>query len=106
MYGAVLDSEASKAEVGECAIVCEDAVLRATSAGGTDLPVVVGDNAVVGPRATLLGGVVEPACYVATGATVLPQKTCYALFTFSDYLTKHPLILSAATPSLIAAERI
>lgn len=70
MYGAVLDSEASKVEVGECAIVCEDAVLRATSAGGADLPV-VGDNAVVGPHATLLGGVVEPACYVATGATVL-----------------------------------
>ena len=72
MYGAVLDSEASKVEVGECAIVCENAVLRATSAGGADLPVVVGDNAVVGPHATLLGGVVEPACYVATGATVLP----------------------------------
>ena len=72
VYGAVLDSEASKVEVGECAIVCENAVLRATSAGGADLPVVVGDNAVVGPHATLLGGVVEPACYVATGATVLP----------------------------------
>ena len=71
MYGAVLDSEASKVEVGECAIVCENAVLRATSAGGADLPVVVGDHAFVGPHATLLGCVVEPACYVATGATVL-----------------------------------
>jgi carbonic anhydrase/acetyltransferase-like protein (isoleucine patch superfamily) len=39
MYGAVLDSEASKAEVGATAIVCENAVLRATSAGGADLPV-------------------------------------------------------------------
>ena len=71
MYGAVLDSEASKVEVGECAIVCENAVLRATAAGETDLPVVVGDHAFVGPHATLLGCVVEPACYVATGATVL-----------------------------------
>src|ERR671921_303299 len=75
MYGAVLDSEASKVEVGECAIVCENAVLRATSLGGADLPVVVGDHVFVGPHATLLGCVVEPACYLATGATVLQGAT-------------------------------
>jgi carbonic anhydrase/acetyltransferase-like protein (isoleucine patch superfamily) len=75
MYGAVLDSEASKVEVGECAIVCENAVLRATSAGGVDLSVVVGDHAFVGPHATLLGCVVESACYVATGATILQGAT-------------------------------
>jgi carbonic anhydrase/acetyltransferase-like protein (isoleucine patch superfamily) len=75
MYGAVLDSEASKVEVGATAIVCENAVLRATSAGGGDLPVVVGDHAFVGPHATLLGCVVEPACYVATGATILQGAT-------------------------------
>ena len=75
MYGAVLDSEASKVEVGATAIVCENAVLRATSAGDRDLPVVVGDHAFVGPHATLLGCVVEPACYVATGATVLQGAT-------------------------------
>jgi carbonic anhydrase/acetyltransferase-like protein (isoleucine patch superfamily) len=75
MYGAVLNSEASKVEVGATAIVCENAVLRATSAGGADLPVVVGDHAFVGPHATLLGCTVEPACYVATGATVLQGAT-------------------------------
>ena len=75
MYGAVLDSEASKVEVGATAIVCENAVLRATSAGGADLPVVVGDHAFVGPHATLLGCAVESACYVATGATVLQGAT-------------------------------
>jgi carbonic anhydrase/acetyltransferase-like protein (isoleucine patch superfamily) len=75
MYGAVLDSEASKVEVGATAIVCENAVLRATSAGGADLPVVVGDHAFVGPHTTLLGCAVEPACYVATGATVLQGAT-------------------------------
>jgi carbonic anhydrase/acetyltransferase-like protein (isoleucine patch superfamily) len=75
MYGAVLDSEASKVEIGATAIVCENAVLRATFAGGVDLPVVVGDHAFVGPHATLLGCVVEPACYVATGATVLQGAT-------------------------------
>ncbi len=72
MYGAVLDSEASRVEVGECAIVCENAVLRATAAGEADhLAVVVGDHAFVGPHATLLGCAVGPACYVAAGATVL-----------------------------------
>jgi carbonic anhydrase/acetyltransferase-like protein (isoleucine patch superfamily) len=75
MYGAVLDSEASKVEVGATTIVCENAVLRATSAGGADLPVVVGDHVFVGPHATLLGCTVEPACYVATGATVLQGAT-------------------------------
>lgn len=71
MYGAVLDSEASKVEVGATAIVCENAVLRATSVGDADLRVVVGDHAFVGPHATLLGCTVDPACYVATGATIL-----------------------------------
>ena len=75
MYGAVLDSEASSVEVGECAIVCENAVLRATAVGDADLPVVVGSHAFVGPHATLLGCVVESACYVATGATVLQRAT-------------------------------
>jgi carbonic anhydrase/acetyltransferase-like protein (isoleucine patch superfamily) len=75
MYGAVLDSEASRVEVGECAIVCENAVLRATHARDADLPVVVGDHAFIGPHATLLGCTVEPACYLATGATVLQGAT-------------------------------
>jgi carbonic anhydrase/acetyltransferase-like protein (isoleucine patch superfamily) len=75
MYGAVLDSEASKVEVGATVIVCENAVLRATSAGGADLPVVVGDHAFVGPHATLLGCAVKSACYVATGATILQGAT-------------------------------
>ena len=75
MYGAVLDSEASRVEVGECAIFCDNAVLRATFAGGADLPVVVGDHVFVGPHATLLGCAVESACYVATGATVLQGAT-------------------------------
>jgi carbonic anhydrase/acetyltransferase-like protein (isoleucine patch superfamily) len=75
MYGAVLDSEASKVEVGTTTIVCENAVLRATSVGGANLPVVVGDHAFIGPQATVLGCAVEPACYVATGATILQGAT-------------------------------
>jgi carbonic anhydrase/acetyltransferase-like protein (isoleucine patch superfamily) len=71
MYGAVLDAEASRVEVGECAIVCEHAVLRATAAGGTPRPVVLGDHVFVGPHATLLGCHVDRCAYLATGVTVL-----------------------------------
>ena len=71
MYGAVLDAEASRIDLGECAIVCEHAVLRATAAGGTPRPVVVADHAFVGPHATLLGCRVDRCAYLATGVTVL-----------------------------------
>ena len=75
MYGAVLSSEASKVEVGECAVICENAVLRATAEGGVNLAVVVGDHVFVGPHATLLGCRLESACYIAAGATVLQGAT-------------------------------
>jgi carbonic anhydrase/acetyltransferase-like protein (isoleucine patch superfamily) len=71
MYGAVLDAEGSRVEVGECAIVCEHAVLRATAAGGTPRPVVLADHVFVGPHATLLGCQVGRCAYLATGVTVL-----------------------------------
>ncbi len=71
MYGAVLDAEGSRVEIGESAIICEHAVLRASAASGTDRPVLVGDHAIVGPHATLLGCQVGRCAYLATGATVL-----------------------------------
>jgi carbonic anhydrase/acetyltransferase-like protein (isoleucine patch superfamily) len=74
MYGAVLDAEGSQIEVGECAIICEHAVLRATTAGGTPRPVVLADHVFVGPHATLLGCRVDRCAYVATGATVLQAR--------------------------------
>ena len=75
MYGAVLDSEASRVEIGPTSIICENAVLRATAVGDEERPVLLGDHVFVGPHATLLGCTVEPACYVATGATVLQGAT-------------------------------
>ena len=71
MYGAVLDSEGSTIEVGETSVICEHAVLRATAVGFRDHPVRLGDHVFVGPHATLLGCSLEPAAYIATGATVL-----------------------------------
>jgi carbonic anhydrase/acetyltransferase-like protein (isoleucine patch superfamily) len=78
MYGAVLDSEGSRVDIGECTIVCEHAVLRATAAGDVDHPVVVGDHVFIGPHATLLGCTVEPCSYIATGATVLQGATVHS----------------------------
>lgn len=71
MYGAVLDSEGSAVSVGECVVICENSVLRATEAAGRERPVTVGDNAFIGPHATLLGCWVGACAYIATGATVL-----------------------------------
>lgn len=65
MYGAVLDSEDGTLRVGECAIVCENAVLRGS--------VTLGDHVFVGPQSTLLGCNIGRCCYLATGATVLQE---------------------------------
>ena len=70
MYGAVLDAEASRIEVGEASVICENAVLRASAVAG-DQPVLLGDHVFVGPHATLLGCTVERCVYVATSATIL-----------------------------------
>ncbi|GHH43440.1 gamma carbonic anhydrase family protein [Streptomyces candidus] len=72
MYGAVLDAEGSRIEVGEAAVICENAVLRGSAVAG-DQPVLVGDHVFVGPHATLLGCEVDRCVYVATGATVLQR---------------------------------
>lgn len=71
MSGAVLDAEGSSIEIGECVIVGEHAVLRATAAGDEDHPVLVADHAFISPHSTLLGCTIEAAAYIATGATVL-----------------------------------
>jgi carbonic anhydrase/acetyltransferase-like protein (isoleucine patch superfamily) len=78
MYGATLDSEESSIEIGECAIVCENAVLRATAAGNVDHPVLIGDHVFISPHATLLGCTVESCAYIATGATVLQGATIHS----------------------------
>jgi carbonic anhydrase/acetyltransferase-like protein (isoleucine patch superfamily) len=71
MYGAVLDAEGSRIELGEATVICENAVLRASAAAGSEQPVVLGDHVFVGPHATLLGCLVDRCAYLATAATVL-----------------------------------
>ncbi|WP_017588810.1 gamma carbonic anhydrase family protein [Nocardiopsis ganjiahuensis] len=70
MYGAVLDAEGARIEVGEASVICENAVLRGSAVAG-DQPVLVGDHVFVGPHATLLGCEVGRCVYAATAATVL-----------------------------------
>jgi carbonic anhydrase/acetyltransferase-like protein (isoleucine patch superfamily) len=77
MYNAVLDAEASRIDIGECTIVCENAVIRATAVGDVTHPVWVGDNVFVSPHATLLGCRVEAASYIASNATVLQGATVH-----------------------------
>ncbi|WP_329584822.1 hypothetical protein OG298_00325 [Streptomyces sp. NBC_01005] len=60
MYGAVLDAEGSRIEIGEASVICENAVLRASAVAG-EQPVLLGDHVFVGPHATLLGCAVDPA---------------------------------------------
>lgn len=71
MYGAVLSAEGSSIEIGECVIVAEHAVLRASAVADPERPVRVGDHTFIGPHATVLGAAVGPACYLAAGTTLL-----------------------------------
>lgn len=77
MYGAVLDSEGSEIEIGECSIICENAVIRATASGDVNHPVSIGDHVFISPHATLLGCTVESYSYIATGATVVQGATIH-----------------------------
>ena len=71
MYGATLDSEESRIDVGEYTIICENATLRATAVANVEHPVLLEDHVFVSPHATLLGCKIERASYIATGATIL-----------------------------------
>jgi carbonic anhydrase/acetyltransferase-like protein (isoleucine patch superfamily) len=62
MYGAVLDAEASRIEVGEATVICENAVLRA-SAVAEDQPVLLGRVFKAGMLGDVAGhGPVAVAC--------------------------------------------
>jgi carbonic anhydrase/acetyltransferase-like protein (isoleucine patch superfamily) len=70
MYGAVLDAEESSIEIGECSIINENAVLRATG-HAHNFPVRLGDHVLVGPHCLLAGCDVGRCAYIATGVTIL-----------------------------------
>ncbi len=77
MFGAVINSEGSRICIGRDTIVSENAVIRATGEGDKDHPVEIGENVFIGPHSTILGAMLEPCSYIATGATILQgAKIC------------------------------
>jgi carbonic anhydrase/acetyltransferase-like protein (isoleucine patch superfamily) len=66
LHGAVLTSEGGPVEVGARCVVMENAVLRGTRRH----PMSVGDDVLIGPRASLSGCTVEDEVFLATGTTV------------------------------------
>jgi carbonic anhydrase/acetyltransferase-like protein (isoleucine patch superfamily) len=66
LFGAVLNAEGGRVELGEHCIVMENAVLRGTPRD----PLRIGSHVLTGPRAYLTGCTVEDDVFLATGATV------------------------------------
>jgi len=73
MYGAVLDADGARVDVGAYSIVSEQAVLQATAV--TEANVELGDHVFVGPHATVLGARVGRCAYLAASTTVLHFAT-------------------------------
>ncbi len=71
MFGAVINSEGSRISIGKNVIISENVVIRATAEGDRDHPVSIGDHVLIGPHTTILGAIVEPCSYIATGAILL-----------------------------------
>ncbi|MBX6323018.1 MAG: gamma carbonic anhydrase family protein [Rhodospirillaceae bacterium] len=65
-FGAVLSAEDGRIDIGANVIVMENAVVKASRR----MPVHIGDNVLVGPRAYLTGCTVEDDVFLATGTTV------------------------------------
>lgn len=70
-HGAVLTASDAPIELGSGVVVLPGAVIRST--GGADRPahaVVIGDDCLIGPHATLTGCRLDEAVYVATQAMI------------------------------------
>ncbi len=68
LWNAVLVDDGGAVELGEQAIVMEQALLR----GRVDHPVRIGANVIVGPHAHINGAAVGDGAFVATGAALFP----------------------------------
>ena len=67
MHGACLIAENGTIALGECCIVMENAVVRATGAHDCS----IGNHVLIGPNAHVVGSRVKDEVFLATGATVL-----------------------------------
>lgn len=66
-FGAVLRGDIAEVRVGNNSNIQDNSVMHV----GTDEPVIVGDNVVVGHKAMLHGCTVEDECLIGMGATIL-----------------------------------
>jgi carbonic anhydrase/acetyltransferase-like protein (isoleucine patch superfamily) len=71
LYGAIINAEGSRIEIGEGSIVLENAVLRATDAGNREHPVILGRDVFISPHVTVLGADIRDHVFLSTGVTVL-----------------------------------
>lgn len=70
-HGAVLVAAGAPIELGRGVVVLPGAVIRSTGAAGRPAhPVVIGDECLIGPHATLAGCRLDAAVYVATQVMV------------------------------------
>src|SRR5438045_1802197 len=68
MFGAVIVAEDAPVRIGNQSVVMENAVIRSWPG----LPVTIGSNVMVAPRANVNGAEVGDDVFIATGATVFP----------------------------------
>ncbi|HET6548525.1 MAG TPA: gamma carbonic anhydrase family protein [Solirubrobacter sp.] len=68
LFGAVLTAEDGTVEIGARCVVMENALVR----GRAGHPVRLGDDVLIGPHAHVNGAILEPGCFVATGAALFP----------------------------------
>jgi carbonic anhydrase/acetyltransferase-like protein (isoleucine patch superfamily) len=65
-FGAVVVAESGAVRIGAHCVIMDTAVLRGTRKD----PLILADNILVGPRASLAGCQVEDSVFLATGATI------------------------------------
>jgi carbonic anhydrase/acetyltransferase-like protein (isoleucine patch superfamily) len=65
-FGCVMTAESGPIRIGTNCVIMDTAVLRGVRRG----PLTLGDNVLVGPRASLTGCTLEDDVFLATGATV------------------------------------
>lgn len=64
--GAIIISHGGSIDIGREAVIMENAIVRANH----KFNCVIGNNVLIGPKATITGAVVHDACFIATNATI------------------------------------
>ncbi|GAA0839973.1 gamma carbonic anhydrase family protein [Streptosporangium amethystogenes subsp. fukuiense] len=71
LHGAVLTAENGEVRVGADVVVMENALVRSRAGH----PAILGDAVLVGPHAHVNGAVAEDEVFIATGASMSPERS-------------------------------